>query len=140
MTTAARTRISGKLSRYEGGGAYDCYHGGMSIRIRMSGPDSEQELASLYAWLGDESAVRQHADISLVMAQPRPSDMGAAFEVIQLMTDSGFQAANLALAYAAWRATRPARPCVTIEINDAQNFVLDDHDPHIVDLITKALE
>jgi Effector Associated Constant Component 1 len=103
----------------------------MSIRIRMSGPDSQQELASLYAWLGNDSAIRQHADISLVISQPRPSDMGAAFEVIQLMTDSGFQAANLVLAYAGWRATRSRRPRVTIEINDARSFVLDDYDPNI---------
>jgi Effector Associated Constant Component 1 len=112
----------------------------MPIYIRMDGPDSEQELASLYAWFGDDSTIRQHTAISMVMIEPRPSDMGVAFDTIQLIVDSGFQAANLAFAYAAWRATRPARPRVTIKIDDVSHFVLDDHDPHIVDVIVKALE
>lgn len=112
----------------------------MPIRIRMSGPDSDRELGSLYAWLGDESEIRQHARMSVVAAQPGPSDMGAAFDVIQLVVDSGFQAANLALAYAAWRATRPVRPKVTIEKDGTRPVALDDTDPDIVEVIVRVLE
>jgi hypothetical protein len=36
--------------------------------------------------------------------------MEAAFEVVQLVVHSGFQALSLALAYASWRATRPGSP------------------------------
>jgi hypothetical protein len=36
--------------------------------------------------------------------------MEAAFEVVQLVVHSGFQALTLALAYASWRATRPGSP------------------------------
>jgi hypothetical protein len=41
--------------------------------------------------------------------------MEAAFEVVQLVVHSGFQALTLALAYASWRASRPEQPRVTIE-------------------------
>lgn len=96
----------------------------MPIQIRMNGPDSDQELASLYGWLGDESEIRQHARISMAATEPGPSEMGTAFDVIQLVVDSGFQAANLALAYAAWRATRRVRPQVTIEVDRKQRVTL----------------
>jgi Effector Associated Constant Component 1 len=114
--------------------------GKMPIQIRMSGPDSERELASLYAWLGDEQSVRQYARISMAAGEQGPSDMGAAFDAIQLVVNSGFQAANLALAYAAWRGTRPSRPQVTIEIDGTGAVSLNDDDPDIVEAIVRVLE
>jgi Effector Associated Constant Component 1 len=112
----------------------------MPIRIYMSGPDSERELASLYAWLGEERSVRQHAHMSMVAPEPGPSDLGAAFDVIQLVVDSGFQAANFALAYAAWRSTRTAHPKVTIEIDGARKVEVEDTDADATEAIVRFLE
>jgi peptide/nickel transport system substrate-binding protein len=112
----------------------------MPIRIYMSGPDSERELASLYAWLGEEWSVRQHARMSMAAPEPGPSDMGAAFDVIQLVVDSGFQAANFALAYAAWRSTRAAHPKVTIEIDGARNVEVEGTDADATEAIVRFLE
>lgn len=112
----------------------------MPIRIRMSGPDADQDLGSLHAWLSEEPEIRQHARISMVAAEPGPSDMGAAFDVIQLFVDSGFQAANLALAYAAWRATRPGHVQATIEVDGTRRAALDDAGPDIVEVIVRTLE
>lgn len=111
----------------------------MAILIRMSGPDADQELSSLLAWLGEEPEIRQHARVSMV-AEPGPSDMGAAFEAIQLVVNSGFQAASLALAYASWRATRRARPDTTIEVDRTRQAALDDAEPDIVKVIVRVLE
>lgn len=112
----------------------------MPIRIRMSGPGADRELSSLYAWLGDEPEIRLHARVSMVAAEPGSSGMGAAFDVVQLVVDSGFQAANLALAYAAWRATRPSRPQATIEVDGTRRAALDDSEPDIVQVIVRILE
>lgn len=111
----------------------------MPIRISMSGPDADEELGSLYRWLGDEPEIRQQARLSMVAAEPGPSEMGAAFDVIQLVVDSGFQAANLALAYAAWRATRPRHPQVTIEVDGARRAALDDAGPNVVEVIVRTV-
>jgi hypothetical protein len=100
----------------------------MPIRIRMRGPNADRELAALYAWLGDEASIREHAVLSMVAAEPGPSDMGAAFNAIQLMLDDGFQAASLALAYVSWRATRTGRPDVVIEADGGQEVALDGDD------------
>ncbi len=110
----------------------------MSIQIRVTGPDADQELGSLHAWLSEEPDIRQHARMSLVTAEPGPSDMGAAFEVIQLVVDSGFQALSLAVAYATWRATRPCRPQVTME-HDGTRITLDGADTDAVEAIVRAL-
>ena len=87
----------------------------MTIKVRMSGPVADVELASLYAWLREEPDIQRHAQMSLMNTEVDPTEMGVAFDVIQLIVDSGFQAANLALAYTAWRATRSRPPQVTIE-------------------------
>jgi hypothetical protein len=104
----------------------------------MTGPAAEQELRSLCEWLRHEPDVVRHARISLGSAEPRPGEMGVALEVIQLVTDSGFQALNLALAYAAWRGTRPSRPQVTIE-RSGTKITLDEADPDAVNKIVRAM-
>ena len=110
----------------------------MLIQIRMTGPDADRELGSLYTWLQGEPDIRRHSSMSLMSAEPPPSEMGAAFDVIQLVVDSGFQTLNLALAYASWRATRPSRPQVTIE-GDGAKVTLDDADPDTVQAIVRAI-
>jgi Effector Associated Constant Component 1 len=91
------------------------------ITIRATGQHAEQELRSLFMWLQDEADVRQHAQISLESGIPAAGEMGGELEVIQLIVDSSFQALNLALAYAAWRGTRSARPLVTIEWGESKS-------------------
>ena len=65
--------------------------------------------------------------------------MGAAFDVIQLVVDSGFQTLNLAVAYASWRATRPGRPQVTIERDDTR-ITLDGSEPDSIEIIIHTLK
>ena len=110
----------------------------MRIQIRVAGQDADQELRSLYAWLLKDSDLRRHAQASLVVTEPHPSEMGAALELIQLVVDGGFQALNLALAYASWRATRPSHPHVTIE-RDGVKITLDDAEPDAVEAIVRGL-
>jgi hypothetical protein len=109
------------------------------IQIRMTGPDADQELSSLYAWLREEPDIRRHARMSLMGPEPGPSEMGAAFDVVQLVVDSGFQTLNLAVAYASWRATRPRRSQVTIERDDTR-VTLDGTEPDTVGAIVRALK
>lgn len=111
----------------------------MAILIGISGPSADSELASLYAWLRDEPYIRQHAQLSLLSAKHKPADMGTGFDVLQLIVDSGFQAANLALAYAAWRRTRPRPPKVTIEHNGV-TVTLDASESDTVEAIVQILE
>lgn len=110
----------------------------MAIQIRVSGPSADTELASLYVWIRDEPDIRRHAQVSLLSAEQGPADMGTAFDVIQLVVDSGFQAANLALAYAAWRATRPRPPQVTIQHNGV-TVTLDGSTSDDVEAIVQIL-
>jgi Effector Associated Constant Component 1 len=112
--------------------------GDVPIQIRVTGPDADRELGSLYAWLLEEPDIRRYARVSLIAAAPGPAEMGAAFDIIQLVTDSGFQALNLALAYATWRATRPGRPQVVIERDDTR-ITLDSAGPDSVEAIVRAL-
>ena len=76
----------------------------------------------------------------MVAAEPGPSDMGAAFDVVQLVVGSGFQAANFALAYVAWRATRPGHMQATMEVDGTRQAALDDDDSEVVEVIVRTLE
>lgn len=108
------------------------------ITIRATGPSAEEEIRSLFAWLNDEADVRQHTRISLSASQPGVGEMGAALDVIQLVTDSTFQILNLALAYANWRTSRPTRTRVTIERKGVK-VQLDETDDEAVRKIVRAL-
>ncbi len=103
----------------------------MELEIAVAGAGGEEDLRSLRDWLRDDEDVRRHAAVTLEAGAPGPGEMGAAFEVIKLVLDSGFQLGSLALAYAGWRATRRERAgfeltvrngatSVTISSNSAQ--------------------
>jgi hypothetical protein len=111
----------------------------MPIQIRMHGERAEEELRSLHAWLQDEPDVRRHARISLIAHEPKAGEMGPAFEVVQLIVNSGFQALSLAIAYAAWRSSRPTAPKVTIE-RGGTRLTLTEADEATVARIVQALE
>ena len=64
--------------------------------------------------------------------------MGAAFDIIQLVVDSGFQALSLALAYATCAAPVRGWPQVIIE-RGGTRLTLDDADQDTVDAIVRAL-
>jgi membrane-associated two-gene conflict system component 1 (EACC1) len=111
-----------------------------SIEIRMSGHGAEEELRSLYAWLQDEPDVRHTAEMTLTAGAgiPGEGEMGTAIDVIQLVIGDGFQALNLALAYATWRGTRAKHPSVTIE-HAGIKVMLDDADGDMVKKIVDLL-
>ncbi|MBB5775044.1 effector-associated constant component EACC1 [Nonomuraea jabiensis] len=111
----------------------------MSICIQFDGRGSEQELRSLREWLIDDPEMRRHAKIRLGGAPVEDGEMGSALEVIELITNSGFQAITFALAYVSWRSTRPAKPSATIEHN-GMKIVLSDGDPETVEKIVRMLE
>ncbi|TQL97297.1 hypothetical protein FB559_2876 [Actinoallomurus bryophytorum] len=111
----------------------------MAINVYMSGDQAEQELRSLFAWLQQESSVRRQALLSLESTPPAAGEMGGVLEGIKVVADEGFQAANFAIAYASWRATRSKRPKVTIKQAGIE-ITLDDADPETVEKIVTALK
>ncbi|WP_439676778.1 effector-associated constant component EACC1 [Embleya sp. MST-111070] len=96
----------------------------MRVELQVSG--GENELRSLYAWLGRDPGLRGTARTSLSGREPsRLDEMGSVLDVIQLITDSGWSAASLAVAVAAWRGTRPRSPQITVR-RGASEITLTD--------------
>nr|BFE31616.1 hypothetical protein GCM10010200_038670 [Actinomadura rugatobispora] len=87
----------------------------MEIVIRLDGPEADEQLQSLHDWLMAEPAIRRHASVSLRSAEAKPGEMGTALDAIQVAVEQGFQAAELVLAYLAWRAARGIKVSGTIE-------------------------
>ncbi|CCK25419.1 hypothetical protein BN159_1040 [Streptomyces davaonensis JCM 4913] len=109
------------------------------MEIAITTAADEAELRSLYLWLRDDARVRRDARVELRAEQPVPGRMGSAFDVVQLVLDSGFQLGNLALAWAAWRATRPAPPEITFE-RDGVKVTLSGQDPETAARLLAELE
>lgn len=92
--------------------------GDLVIEVRVQEDEPEQELRSLADWLKNEPDIRRHASIALESGTPEPGGLGgASVEVIQLVVDAGFQLSNLALAFAAWKATRRNAPVITVRVD-----------------------
>jgi hypothetical protein len=87
----------------------------MTITIRMEGEGADEELQSLYDWLLSDPTVRRSAQVSLRSATPKPGEMGATLDAIQVVLDQGMQAGGLLLTYLTWRATRTNKVNGTIE-------------------------
>ncbi|MFI6084959.1 hypothetical protein ACIBBB_28990 [Streptomyces sp. NPDC051217] len=101
---------------------------------------AEGELRSLHAWLLAEPAARRHARPVLDTARPsRAGAQGDVLDLISLVVSSGFGAGSLALSIAAWRATRPGRPVVTVERPDGARVTISDSSPEEMRRLLESL-
>ncbi|MCX4904480.1 hypothetical protein [Streptomyces sp. NBC_00878] len=87
----------------------------MLVEMRV-GDGGGLAAAELYRWLRQDPRIRRHAEVSLGSSRPDLPTMGA-FDVVNLVIGQGIAALNLALSYAAWRATRRSAPSVTITVH-----------------------
>ncbi|MFF3216980.1 hypothetical protein ACFYYB_40960 [Streptomyces sp. NPDC002886] len=97
------------------------------------------ELRSLQGWLRLDPAVRGTAVTDLRGSTPRPGEMGATLDVLQLVTGNGWSAASFVLALVAWRQSRPQRPRIEIHQGD-RIIVLTGCSPEEVEQATRALD
>ncbi|WP_406264413.1 hypothetical protein OH779_14570 [Actinacidiphila glaucinigra] len=110
----------------------------MLMRLRVDGEGAEDELRSLREWLLDDPDIRYYATISWDSAPPEPGEMGAT-EWLQLVTDNGWQVANFAVAYLAWRRTRRSGCELTIERNGITVTIKGISDTEIAEHIERSL-
>ncbi|MFB8237513.1 hypothetical protein ACFC58_13275 [Kitasatospora purpeofusca] len=108
-------------------------------RILVEGDSPGRDLRQLVQWLRQDTAIRTGATITLQAAPTAEGEMGAALDVITLVAQTGFSAANLALAISSWRRTRPSTPVVTIE-RDGVRVTVDSGDLVEVARLLRALE
>ncbi|MFB7091408.1 hypothetical protein [Streptomyces sp. NPDC056296] len=87
--------------------------------------DSERQLRSLYEWLLADAACRRHACPALGSGTAAvPGAQGGLIDVLSLVLGTGFNAASLAVAVAAWRRSRPGTPTLVVERPDGTRIVL----------------
>ncbi|MEU4582967.1 hypothetical protein AB0F92_12865 [Kitasatospora aureofaciens] len=108
-------------------------------RILVDGDSPGRDLRQLAQWLRQDTTIRTAATIALRPAPIAEGEMGSTLDVITLITQTGFSAANLALAISTWRRTRPSTPVVTIEL-DGVRVTVDSGDPAEVTRLVRALE
>lgn len=110
------------------------------LSVRIAGSSSDEDAFQSFArWLEEEPEIRRHAVITWRAAVPDAGDMGGALEVVQLVLDSGFQLANFALAYTAWRSTRSDAPAVTVS-RGGVSITLGSGDAEVVARLVRELE
>ncbi|MGN9844239.1 effector-associated constant component EACC1 [Nonomuraea sp. H19] len=110
-----------------------------AIYIAMNGNEAEQEVRSLCTWLQEDDYIRRNAQVTFQASPPSQGSMGPDFETIELLVSSGFELANLALAYLSWRASRIERPPVTIRRGDIE-VTLSESDPETIRKVFDALD
>ncbi|MFJ2831462.1 hypothetical protein ACIPC1_28520 [Streptomyces sp. NPDC087263] len=76
----------------------------------------EEELRSLHQWLLADPIARRCARPSLGASRSSPPGaQGDLIDLVSLIVGSGFSTASLAMSLAAWRATRPQNPTITLD-------------------------
>ncbi|MER5501278.1 hypothetical protein ABT096_29315 [Streptomyces sp. NPDC002561] len=106
----------------------------LEVRVESAG-----ELRSLQGWLRSDPEVRRSATAEVRGTAPQPEEMGAALDVLQLVTGNGWSAASFVLALVAWRQTRPQRPRLEIHRGDTV-YVLTGGSDEEVERVIRALD
>ncbi|TXS02921.1 hypothetical protein EAO73_19460 [Streptomyces sp. col6] len=109
----------------------------MRVEIRVEPADDE--LRSLLTWLRRDPDIRRTASVELCEQPPREGEMGAVADVLQLVTENGWSAANFAVALAAWKQTRRRAERVTVRYEDLVD-ALTDCSPEEIERITRLLQ
>lgn len=87
--------------------------------------ESERQLRSLHEWLLADVACRRHARPTLGSgAVAVPGAQGDLIDVLSLVLGTGFNAASLTVAIAAWRRSRPDTPTLVVERADGTRIIL----------------
>ncbi|MFF5924408.1 hypothetical protein ACFY8C_39975 [Streptomyces flavochromogenes] len=86
---------------------------------------AEQQLRSLHEWLLADAVCRRHAGPTLGSgAVTVPGAQGDLIDVLSLVLGTGFNAASLSVAIAAWRRSRPGSPTLVVERADGTRITL----------------
>jgi hypothetical protein len=98
----------------------------MIINIRIADPDNKRAHNSLHNWLNNNQYIKENAQLKL--PDSAPDGMGPEFDTIQLVLSSGFDLANLALAFAEWRdkSREKAAPIAVHASGRTTELSLDD--------------
>ncbi|MER5988836.1 hypothetical protein [Streptomyces sp. NPDC001787] len=108
----------------------------MRLEVRV---ESAGELRSLQGWLRSDPEVRRSAAVEVRGSAPRPGEMGAALDVLQLVTGNGWSAASFVLALVAWRQTRTQQPQLEIRRGDTV-IVLNGGSDEEIERVIRALD
>ncbi|QPP07528.1 hypothetical protein G4Z16_15300 [Streptomyces bathyalis] len=111
----------------------------MDLTLRLSDAQQVENLGQLYDWLRTERDLRTCSEVSLVPADGVPGEMSAVFDSVQLVLDSSFQLASLAVGIASWRKACEPRSAVTIIHHDTE-IRLETTDLHDAGAVVEALE
>ncbi|OPG04755.1 hypothetical protein B1R27_24075 [Streptomyces sp. GKU 895] len=88
---------------------------------------AEQYLRSLYEWLLADAACRRHARPELGSCTVEvPGAQGELIDVLSLVLGTGFNAASLGVAIAAWRRSRPQVPALVIARADGTRITMTE--------------
>lgn len=111
------------------------------MHIRVSIPEDDgAEARALHRWLAAEPSIRTGGQLKAGSAEPVDGDMtGGALEAILLVVGSGVSLAQLFVAIASWRGTRPRPYRVSVELPD-RTITIETADPDEALEIARRLE
>lgn len=103
----------------------------MDVNVTVSGPDSGDELRSLYTWLTGDDELRGRA--RLVTSSPPQGTLGSVAELLTVALGPGGISAALAAGLVAWLRQRTGDVTVTAWRHDGQKVELTARRVHGVD-------
>jgi hypothetical protein len=112
-----------------------------ALHIRVHIPEDDgAEARALYQWLAGEPEIRTGGQLTAEQSEPGDGQMdGGVLEAISLIIGSGVSLAQLFMAIAAWRATRPRPYRVSVELPD-RTIAIETSDPDEALELARRLE
>ncbi|MGW2407738.1 effector-associated constant component EACC1 [Streptomyces sp. NPDC001739] len=105
----------------------------MRVEVRVESADNE--LRSLLNWLRSDPDIRRSAALEMREQPPQEGQMGSAADVLQLVTENGWNAANFVLALTAWKRTRPRASRISVRRDDLADALTNCSEEQIARII-----
>lgn len=111
----------------------------MDLQFRLPDTADDSELERFHDWLLRDRNLRTSSEIAALPAPPTPDGMGLSLDAVELILNSGFQLASLAVAIVSWRKAVEPRSAMTVRRGDVE-VRLDRADLEDVRTVLNALE
>jgi hypothetical protein len=111
----------------------------VELKILIDGPESNEDLSSLYQWLSRDPKVKRAAEVTMADAAAQTGAMGLDAASLNAIVGDLLGAGSLIMSILSWKDSHSKPPTVRIEHGEATQ-VIEGNSPEAIRSMLEALD